>query len=90
MAKKHTLIDIKSGKTDPAVEIAARYGNKPDALLEILHDVQQELGFVPEASLPVGHYGIDVETFSFGTRRWFLAKQFSLAPDSRNRLTLPF
>ena len=42
---------------------------------------------VPEASLPVGHYGIDVETFSFGTRRWFLAKQFSVAPDSRNRLT---
>ena len=52
MAKKHTLIDIKSGKADPAVAIAARYGNKPDALLEILHDVQAELGFVPESSLP--------------------------------------
>ncbi len=52
MAKKHTLIDINSGKTDPAVAIAARYGNKPDALLEILHDVQHELGFVPESSLP--------------------------------------
>ncbi len=32
--------------------IAARYGNRPDALLEILHDVQHELGFVPEKSLP--------------------------------------
>lgn len=52
MAKTHTLIDIKSGNADPAVAIAARYGNKPDALLEILHDVQAELGFVPEKSLP--------------------------------------
>ena len=52
MAKTHTLIDINSGKADPAVAIAARYGNKPDALLEILHDVQHELGFVPESSLP--------------------------------------
>ena len=30
----------------------ARYGNKPDALLEILHDLQHELGLVPEAALP--------------------------------------
>ena len=52
MAKTHTLIDIKSGKADPAIAIAMRYGNKPDALLEILHDVQHELGFVPESSLP--------------------------------------
>ncbi len=52
MAKKHTLIDINSSKADPAVAIAARYGNKPDALLEILHDLQQELGYVPEKSLP--------------------------------------
>lgn len=53
MAKKHTLIDLNSSTADPAVAIAARYGNKPDALLEILHDVQAELGFVPESSLPV-------------------------------------
>jgi len=33
--------------------IASRYDNKPDALLEILHDLQHELGHVPEASLPV-------------------------------------
>jgi formate dehydrogenase subunit gamma len=52
MAKTHTLIDLKSGKADPAVAIAARYNNKPDALLEILHDVQHELGHVPEKSLP--------------------------------------
>jgi formate dehydrogenase subunit gamma len=52
MAKIHTLLNLKSGIADPAVAIAARYDNRPDALLEILHDVQHELGFVPESSLP--------------------------------------
>jgi formate dehydrogenase subunit gamma len=35
-----------------AVATAARHGNKPDALIEILHEVQEELGFVPEAAVP--------------------------------------
>jgi formate dehydrogenase subunit gamma len=49
MAKTFTLIN---NNADPAIAIAARYNNKPDALLEILHDVQYELGHVPEKSLP--------------------------------------
>jgi formate dehydrogenase subunit gamma len=49
MAKTFTLIN---NNADPAIAIAARYNNKPDALLEILHDVQHELGHVPEKSLP--------------------------------------
>lgn len=36
-----------------ASAISTRYGNKPDALLEILHDLQHELGHVPEEALPV-------------------------------------
>jgi formate dehydrogenase subunit gamma len=48
MAK--TLINLVA---DPAAAIAARHGNKPDALLEILHDLQHEMGHVPEKSLPV-------------------------------------
>jgi formate dehydrogenase subunit gamma len=42
--------------TDPAAEtavsIAARHARDPAALLEILHDLQEALGFVPEAALP--------------------------------------
>jgi formate dehydrogenase subunit gamma len=49
MAKTFTLIN---NNADPAIAIAARYNNKPYALLEILHDVQHELGHVPEKSLP--------------------------------------
>ena len=53
MSGKHTLIERRAAKADAASVIAARYDNKPDALLEILHDLQHELGHVPEASLPV-------------------------------------
>ena len=53
MPGKHTLIDVRVTKPDVASVIASRYDNKPDALLEILHDLQHEVGHVPEASLPV-------------------------------------
>ena len=53
MSGKHTLIDVRVTKPDVASLIASRYDNKPDALLEILHDLQHEVGHIPEASLPV-------------------------------------
>jgi formate dehydrogenase subunit gamma len=52
MSGKQTLIDQSPRAAMAAREIALRYGNKPDALLEILHDLQEELGFVPEQALP--------------------------------------
>jgi formate dehydrogenase subunit gamma len=36
-----------------AKAICARHGDRPDALIEILHDVQEQAGFVPQASIPV-------------------------------------
>ena len=33
--------------------IADEHGNRPDALIEILHEVQSAVGFVPEAVVPV-------------------------------------
>ena len=53
MPGKHTLIDVRDTKPDVASVIASRYDNKTDALLEILHDLQHVVGFVPDASLPV-------------------------------------
>lgn len=52
MSGKTTILDLTPREAMAAREIALRYGNKPDALLEILHDLQDELGFVPEAALP--------------------------------------
>ncbi len=53
MTAKTTLIDVTSPGASPALAICARHANKPDALLEILHDLQEEEGHVPESSLPV-------------------------------------
>jgi formate dehydrogenase subunit gamma len=50
---KTTVLEFKVPKTDPAIAVCASYGNKPDQLLEILHDLQHEVGHVPEGSLPV-------------------------------------
>jgi formate dehydrogenase subunit gamma len=36
-----------------AHSIAAEFDNRPDALIEILHKLQGELGYVPEAAVPV-------------------------------------
>ncbi len=52
MTGKYTLINALPRAGEAARAIALRYGNKPDALLEILHDLQHEAGSVPEAALP--------------------------------------
>ena len=52
MTGKHNLLDLSPREATAAREIALRHGNRPDALLEILHDLQEEVGFVPESALP--------------------------------------
>ena len=43
-----------SAKAEQAiVSVCNSYINKPDTLLEILHDVQEKLGHVPENALPL-------------------------------------
>ena len=43
-----------SAKAEQAiVSVCNSYNNKPDTLLEILHDVQEKLGHVPENALPL-------------------------------------
>ena len=42
-----------AGSEERARAICAAHGNRPDELLEIFHDVQHELGYVPEPALPV-------------------------------------
>lgn len=50
---KTTILDFQVKKPDPALAICAHYADRPDALLEILHDLQEKVGHVPEASLPI-------------------------------------
>ena len=42
-----------SPDAERAREACARHGNRPDELIEILHEVQEELGCVPEAVIQV-------------------------------------
>ena len=43
-----------SAKSEQAiVSVCNFHNNKPDALLEILHDVQEKLSYVPESALPL-------------------------------------
>jgi len=54
--------DDRPGRTDSSADpvrdgqvtaICQRHGNQPGELIEILHDVQTALGFVPDGVLPV-------------------------------------
>jgi formate dehydrogenase subunit gamma len=45
------MIDASAEGT--ARSVAAEHGNRPDALIEILHEVQAAIGHVPEAVIPV-------------------------------------
>ncbi len=83
MAKTHTILDLKSSKADPVVEIAARYNNRPDALLEILHDVQHELGHVPESSLPAIANALNISRAeAYGVATFY--HDFHLKPTGRH------
>ncbi len=53
MPKNTTILDFRGKAADPATVVCERHGNRPDALLEILHDLQHQVGHVPETSLPV-------------------------------------
>ncbi|HPG88944.1 MAG TPA: formate dehydrogenase subunit gamma [Hyphomicrobium sp.] len=51
-AHKPTIV-ASSPADITALAVCARHGNKPSELLEILHDLQHELGYVPESTLTV-------------------------------------
>lgn len=60
MAKNTAKTDNPSGPSTPptaheakALAVCAGRGNRPDELLEILHALQDDIGYVPEATLPV-------------------------------------
>jgi formate dehydrogenase subunit gamma len=42
-----------SPENERARDVCGRHGNRPDELIEILHEVQDELGCVPESVIPV-------------------------------------
>jgi formate dehydrogenase subunit gamma len=53
MSQSHTIINALVRDANVAATIAAKHGNRPDELLEILHDLQDEVGFISETAIPV-------------------------------------
>ena len=51
MSQSAPKLSAKAAQT--IVSVCNSYTNKPDTLLEILHDVQEKLGHVPENALPL-------------------------------------
>ena len=49
----NTAPKLSSKAEQAIVSLCNSYNNKPDTLLEILHDVQDKLGHVPENALPL-------------------------------------
>ena len=45
--------NFSTSQSSAIADICLRHGNRPDTLLEILHDVQEKLGHIPEKALPV-------------------------------------
>lgn len=46
-------VQVSAGGAADAASICARHGNHPSALIEILHDLQEAAGAIPEADLAV-------------------------------------
>ncbi len=71
----------------PAEAICAKYDNRPDALLEILHDVQGEVGYVPENTLPVIAKALNLSRAEvYGVATFY--HDFHLKPSGRHHIKL--
>jgi formate dehydrogenase subunit gamma len=71
----------------PAEAICATYDNRPDALLEILHDVQTEIGHVPENTLPVIAKALNLSRAEvYGVATFY--HDFHLKPSGKHHIKL--
>ena len=72
---------------DAAAELCSRHGNAPGALIEILHDVQERLGFVPDTVLPTIADALNLSRAEvYGVRTFY--HDFRAAPTGRHVLKL--
>ena len=87
MAKKHTLLQTISRHAGPVQEICSRYGNRPETLIEILHDVQACIGHVPEDTLPVIANALNLSRAEvYGVATFY--HDFHLKPTGKHHLKL--
>jgi formate dehydrogenase subunit gamma len=84
MTGKTTLPEFAKS---PAEAICAAYGNKPDALLEILHDLQHDIGHVPENTLPIIAKALNLSRAEvYGVATFY--HDFRLKPSAKHSIKL--
>ena len=71
----------------PAEAICAAHGNRPDTLLEILHDLQADVGHVPENTLPVIAKALNLSRAEvYGVATFY--HDFHLKPQGKHHIKL--
>ncbi len=87
MAKNRNLLDFRAPKHEVAEQVCAAYSNRPDALLEILHDVQHKTGHVPESALPAIAHALNITRAEvYGVATFY--HDFHLKPTGKHSLKL--
>ncbi len=84
MSGKTTILEfVKS----PAEAVCAKHGNKPDALLEILHDLQGKLGHIAENTLPIIARALNLSRAEvYGVATFY--HDFHLKPQGKHHIKL--
>jgi formate dehydrogenase subunit gamma len=84
MTAKTTLLEFAKS---PAEAICANHGNRPDALLEILHDLQHDIGHVPENTLPIIAKALNLSRAEvYGVATFY--HDFHLKPSGKHHIKL--
>jgi formate dehydrogenase subunit gamma len=84
MTGKTTLLEFAKS---PAEAICAAHGNRPDALLEILHDLQHDVGHVPENTLPIIAKALNLSRAEvYGVATFY--HDFHLKPSGKHHIKL--
>ncbi len=84
MTAKTTILEFAKS---PAEALCAKYGNRPDALLEILHDLQGEVGHVPENTLPIIAKALNLSRAEvYGVATFY--HDFHLKPSGKHHIKL--
>jgi len=92
MQDKVSAMPHANASADPAaraaaLEVCRRHGNSPGALIEILHDIQSVLGFVPDAVLPDIAHALNLSRAEvFGVRTFY--HDFRTEPAGKHVLKL--
>jgi formate dehydrogenase subunit gamma len=84
MTAKTTLLEFAKS---PAEAICATHGNRPDALLEILHDLQHDIGHVSENTLPIIAKALNLSRAEvYGVATFY--HDFHLKPSGKHHIKL--